>query len=232
MRSVNAAGSTSLQDLTLRAQIRDRAVECFGAGGLQATTIRTIAGAAGVSPALVIHHYGSKQGLEQACDEHLERLLRAATREALDDLSAGAVLERLAVEPATTPVIPYLIRRIVEGGPAAERIFALLVDGTEQYLATATAAGVVRPAQDDHARAQVLTTISMGTLVLARYLVPGANRAPAELLEIRTRFAEPVLELYTHGLFATDEYLRAFAAHRAAGTAPTPHDPTPKGAAS
>jgi TetR/AcrR family transcriptional regulator, regulator of cefoperazone and chloramphenicol sensitivity len=54
----------SADDLTAAARIRDAAIEQFGEHGF-GTGLRAIAEAAGVSAALVIHHFGSKQGLRQ-----------------------------------------------------------------------------------------------------------------------------------------------------------------------
>ena len=59
----------SSDDLTTSARIRDAAIAQFGAHGFN-TGVRAIATAAGVSPGLVIHHFGSKDGLRKACDEY------------------------------------------------------------------------------------------------------------------------------------------------------------------
>ena len=58
-------------DLTSQARIRDAALVRFGADGFAGTSVRSIAADAGVSPALVLHHFGSKEGLRTACDEHV-----------------------------------------------------------------------------------------------------------------------------------------------------------------
>src|SRR5262249_41433285 len=64
------------EDLTARARIRDAALTLFAERGIEGATIRDIAKAAGVSSGLVRHHFGSKEGLRDACDSHaLERLL-------------------------------------------------------------------------------------------------------------------------------------------------------------
>lgn len=66
----NVLNIRSVDDLTAAARIRDAAIKLWGEQGLN-TSVRAIAEAAGVSPALVIHHYGSKDGLRQAVDEYL-----------------------------------------------------------------------------------------------------------------------------------------------------------------
>ncbi|HEX8936538.1 MAG TPA: helix-turn-helix domain-containing protein [Pseudonocardiaceae bacterium] len=50
-----------LDDRTARARVRDETLRLFGERGPDAVTVRDIAAAAGVSPALVVRHYGSKE---------------------------------------------------------------------------------------------------------------------------------------------------------------------------
>src|ERR1017187_1218204 len=64
-------------DRTSRAVIRDEALRLFAASGPDAVTIRDVARAAGVSPALVVRHYQSKDGLRGAVDDHVARVLEA-----------------------------------------------------------------------------------------------------------------------------------------------------------
>ncbi|MEP7368844.1 MAG: helix-turn-helix domain-containing protein, partial [Dermatophilaceae bacterium] len=57
-------------DLTARANIRNAALRLFADRGQDSVTVREIAAAAGVSPSLVVHHFGSKDGLRAAVDAH------------------------------------------------------------------------------------------------------------------------------------------------------------------
>ena len=50
-----------------RARILDAAVEMFSKQGLDGASVRGIARRAEVSPAMVHHHFGSKEGLYEAC---------------------------------------------------------------------------------------------------------------------------------------------------------------------
>ena len=58
-----------------RARTRDEALRLFSKHGADAVTVRHIMAAAGVSPALAIRHYGSKDGLREAVDDHVARSL-------------------------------------------------------------------------------------------------------------------------------------------------------------
>ena len=62
---------SAADDRTARAAIRDEALRLFAAQGPDAVTVRQVAAAAGVSPGLVMHHFGSKAGLRAAVDEHV-----------------------------------------------------------------------------------------------------------------------------------------------------------------
>jgi AcrR family transcriptional regulator len=60
-----------VDDRTAKARIRDAAIASFSENGIAGTTARKVATAAGVSPGLVIHHFGSMEDLRVACDEHI-----------------------------------------------------------------------------------------------------------------------------------------------------------------
>lgn len=109
--------SSDDRDLTTRARIRDAAVRRFAVDGVRATRVRTIAADAGVSPPLVLHHFGSKDGLRVACDQHVATLVRkqkTATTADGPDLDPLAALRRYGDGP---PLLRYLARTLVDGSP-------------------------------------------------------------------------------------------------------------------
>src|ERR1700752_1197302 len=101
------------EDRTARAVIRDEALRLFAARGPDGVTVRQIAAAAGVSPGLVLHHFGSKEGLRQAADEHVlglfDQVLGEMTAEYAADLydpaASGSVAESVVKHlPADSPL--------------------------------------------------------------------------------------------------------------------------------
>jgi AcrR family transcriptional regulator len=52
-------------------RLRDAALALFADRGYAATTVRAIAERAGVTPGLVVHHYGTKEALRAAVDRHV-----------------------------------------------------------------------------------------------------------------------------------------------------------------
>ena len=79
-------------DLTAKATIRNKALRLFADRGPDAVTVRDVAAAAEVSPALVMHHFGSKAGLREAVDEHVAQTFDAM----LDTLTDAEVDDALA----------------------------------------------------------------------------------------------------------------------------------------
>ena len=90
----------STSDLTAKATIRNAALRLFADRGPDAVTVRQVAAAAGVSPALVMHHFGSKAGLRESVDDHvaqqLRRVLDALTDDGLGDALTGGDSTSLA----------------------------------------------------------------------------------------------------------------------------------------
>ncbi|WP_230312723.1 TetR/AcrR family transcriptional regulator [Nakamurella alba] len=198
-------------DLTTRARIRDAAITLFATHGFARTTVRAIAAAAGVSPALVLHHFGSKDGLRAACDAHISDFFAASVDEV-----AGADLSTLAELMSARPAEPlhgYVRQALVEGGPFARRFFDGLVEQTRRYLVLATERGDVRSAGDDTGRALALVVMSLGTQLLADYLAPPGTPAPAAQVAAADRVALPLVELLTHGLFTDSRLLDGYLAH-------------------
>lgn len=202
-------------DLTARARIRDSAIGYIGRHGLRATTMRSIATDAGVSPALVIHHFGSKDGLREACDAHVSELMEQLTRQAAEHLGAGDTLDLINSAPHLAPLVPYVMRTLHEGGEFAGRLWRRLVEDTERYLRAAVAGGVARPTADERARAELIVMYKLGTYTFSHYAIPGSadgGSTDPDVVAITDRYGVPALELFTHGLYRTTDYLDAFSA--------------------
>ena len=204
VRSIPASES----DLTTRARIRDAAIDLIGTNGFGRVTVRQVALAAGVSPGLVIHHFGSKEGLRRACDDRVQQVLSDSIAE-MEQQGPASAMAQLARADEYLPVVRYGTRALLDGGPLAQGLFDRLVDETRGWLESSVAAGQVRPTADEHARAALLVCISLGIQLLDRYLAPDVDPEQRTAAVINST-AGAAVELYTHGLFATTEYLDAF----------------------
>jgi AcrR family transcriptional regulator len=196
---LNMCSAVARDDLTTRARIRDVALERFGRDGFAGTGVRAIATDAGVSPALVLHHFGSKEGLRKECDEHVARTIREIKQaQAADPMGSmdGWTTQVHELDWLRT----YLSRALTDGTDLAARLFSELSTDAESYLAQWEQHGLVRPSEDPVGRAAYLTATSLGMLVLrpllARHL--GVPDGP----EVLVHLSRSALDLYARGLFA------------------------------
>jgi AcrR family transcriptional regulator len=207
MRSAQGADA----DLTARARIRDAAVRRFGVDGF-GVPVRVIAAEAGVSPGLVIHHFGSKEALRAACDEHVLRVIREAETASLVRAAPGELLAQLATVEEYAPVVGYVVQALGAGGHLAAAFVDHMVADAQRYLREAVDAGRIRPSRDPAARARYLVHLGLGALlVYVQRHPPGPGGLAATVRSYADEFALPALELYTEGLLTDrsmlDEYL-------------------------
>lgn len=225
MRSTTSSSSgprrpaaTGADDLTTRARIRDAAIARFARDGFGAS-LRTIAADAGVSAGLVVHHFGSKDGLRAACDTYVFEAVRDAKTEAVSpenpDAGPMSLLAQLATIEDYAPVFEYTLRSLQAGGDLARSFVAHLTEVTHEYLAAGVAAGTIRPSRDEAARASYLVSLSLGSLLVDGVLRDRTEpRDPgADLREYVGRVMLPALEVFTEGLFVERTLLDAYVQH-------------------
>src|SRR6185369_14698123 len=207
----------SADDLTAVARIRDAAIDQVGQHGFN-VGLRAIAQAAGVSAALVIHHFGSKDGLLRACDEYIANEIKQVKSESLTTASDPASwLTMVADIESFAPMTAYLVRSMQSGGNLARGFWQQMVDNAEEYLEDGVRAGTLKPSRDPKARARFLSINNGGGLLL--YLQMHDN--PTDLRAVLRDYAEdmvlPALELYSNGLMADSSMYEAFLAQREQG---------------
>lgn len=140
-----------------RQRILDAAVACFARDGF-ACSVRTIAAEAGVSAALVIHHFTDKAGLRRACDA---AALHAVTHKGSPDDEAS----RRSAAEHLTPHVRYIARALIEGGDGAAAVFDALVASSDRVLDTEGMVADVTAAAREDARV-ALTAYSLAPLLL------------------------------------------------------------------
>ncbi|RSD10673.1 TetR/AcrR family transcriptional regulator [Amycolatopsis eburnea] len=162
----------STEDLTARARIRDAAIRLFTARGMEKTSILDIAEAAGVSGGLIRHHFGSKDGLREACDAYVfDELLKFKE----DVLAKGAA------NPGFLPSFDarqllyrrYLGRALIDGSEAAAAQFTEIVDGTERYFREQ---GMDMP--DPRGVAAALAAMTGGLMILQDHVARALGEEP------------------------------------------------------
>ena len=138
-------------DRTAIARIRDAAIEQFGEHGFN-VGLRTIAEAAGVSAALVIHHFGSKEGLRKACDDYIAEEIREAKSETIRSTDPATWFAQMAEIESYAPMMAYLMRHLQSGTELAKSFWQRMIDNAEQYIEEGVRAGTIKPSRDPRAR--------------------------------------------------------------------------------
>ncbi len=136
----------------MRESIVRSGLRLFGETGIEATSLREVAKAAGVSPALVVHHFGGKQGLVAAVDE-------AAVREFGDAYAAGEgepdtdLLRQRAQQTAHVmrerpDVCAYLGRAMLERTAGSSEVLRLMMQAGRREIDSLAESGALRPDAD------------------------------------------------------------------------------------
>jgi TetR/AcrR family transcriptional regulator, regulator of cefoperazone and chloramphenicol sensitivity len=189
-------------DLTTRARIRDTAMALFAQRGVAATSLRAVAREAGVSPALVVHHFASKEGLCEAVHDAVVARFTERLRQVPVD--GDDLLERrgtlLADLMRDEPVLcDYIARALAEGTGTSADLFHRLFAATRDDDAL-VAAGAIRSDTDPDWRALQQLVLVVGPLML-RPLVErelGASLYAPESIE---RWMAATVDLLERGIY-------------------------------
>ncbi|OBB98219.1 TetR/AcrR family transcriptional regulator [Mycobacterium sp. 852002-40037_SCH5390672] len=195
-------------DRTARARIRDEALRLFAERGPDAVTLRDIATAAGVSAALLIRHYGSKDGLVDIVDNHvvttfevlLTRMTEQTAAVGLEPAAVPSLLDGLATYLPPDSAIPaYLGRLLITGGRAGSTLFDRLFRISQATLDAMVAAGTASPGADAEVRAAFLLVNDLAVLTLRPRLTEVLGVDPLSDAGMR-RWAREVFAVYRDGI--------------------------------
>jgi len=197
---------SAFDDLTARARIRDAAIAAFARDGFAAVSMRTIATDAGVSAALIVHHFGDKAALRTACDDYVVSVFTDENHDLIEVPTSDRIRAALHDLDRYGPYIDYLSRMLVDGSPAADRLFDTMLSGTHAMLDEQRAAGLLEPMSDPEMTTLLVTLLGLGQVVMRGQVsrVLGEDHLGAAGL---LRATLPTMELLTHGIYATDSFL-------------------------
>jgi AcrR family transcriptional regulator len=196
-------------DLTAAARIREAAIAQFGEHGF-GVGLRAIAEAAGVSAGLVIHHFGSKDGLRRACDDYVAEAIRSLKSEAMQSHEPATWLAQLSEIESYAPLTAYLVRSLQSGADLAKTLCRTMIANAEEYLDEGVRAGTLKPSRDPKARARYLAITGGGGLLLYLQMHEDSTDLAAVLRDYSADMVLPALELYTEGLMADRTMYDAF----------------------
>jgi len=203
-------------DRTAIARIRDAAIEQWGEHGFN-VGLRSIAEAAGVSAALVIHHFGSKEGLRKACDDYIAEEIRTGKAASLQTRDPADWFAQMAQVESYAPMMAYLVRSMQSGSDLAKMLWRKMIDDAELYLEEGVRNGVLKPSRDPRARAKYLGITGGGSFFLYLQMHDTPTDLRAVLRDYTEEMMLPALEIYTHGLMTDSTMYDAFLETREKG---------------
>ena len=172
--------------------------------------MREIAAQAGVSPALILHHFGSKDGLRAEVDvfaaKAFDAILEAIpTDELVELLTGGAARGSLAEAfargfPSGSPLPAYLRRLLLTNDPSGAALFGRWYAATRRLLDMMVEMGVARPSQDPDIRAAFFLVNDLA-LILLRDPIAVAIGADPLTPEGIDRWAREASIVYAEGTF-------------------------------
>ena len=193
-------------DLTAKARIRNAALDLYADYGEDRTSMRAIAAAAGVTVGLLVHHFGTKDGLRDAVEQLVVDYFAQAiaqvpvtgTPAEIGAARDAAVQEMLAANPA---VVNYLRRAVLDPARREGRLLERLTELARQEVTQLRATGYASTTRSESSQVISVMIRQLGHLFLQpmidamwRQLAePGATDADKPILEVRARSSPPAM---------------------------------------
>jgi TetR/AcrR family transcriptional regulator, regulator of cefoperazone and chloramphenicol sensitivity len=178
-----------------REHLIEVSTKVFAREGFTGTSLRMIAVEAGVSAALLVHHFGSKQRL---IEETIETTLGEWMREK-DHLAELPLSEALSKWPQTAEdgiqKLAFFKQVMLSGGRPAQVLMERMHFEARERLTAMTKAGVMRDVSDIDTAALLLAVYGMAPLILSDSIkkILGGDIADPEISE---KLARSSLELF------------------------------------
>lgn len=191
--------------------------------------MRAIAKDAGVSAALIVHHFGDKSALRAACDDHVVAAFIDDKHELIEAPTPERIRAALHDVERYGPYIDYLGRMLGDSSPAADRLFDEIVRVTRDVLDEQRAAGLLVEMSDPEMTTLLVALMGLAPIIMRAQVgrVLGQDQlSPAGML----RTTLPTLELLTHGIYSSTDFLDGARQAMASDPAAASREPTEGGA--
>ena len=192
-------------DLNSYARVRNAALAGFASHGVDATSIRAVARAAGVSAGLVQHHFPNKDALRDAVNAYVVAIATQAFSD-LPDAGSPEEIQRELGDRVTAFVrdhptaLRYVARSVADGDEAATAIFDAFVAIARQQWERLALEGLLRDDADVEWSALHVVLLNLATVLLE----PAINRhLPAGLRDAEQleRWNQASSALFKEGVY-------------------------------
>lgn len=191
-----------------RERLIDIATKAFSESGFAATSLRSIAKVAGVSPALLVHHFGSRDGLIEQCIMRGLGLWVAEKQGFVDVSLSTALAQWQGAIDKHGPKLQFFRQVLLSGGPAADMLFTRMIQEAEIMIRSEQAKGNMRKSENVGDLALIMTLHGLAPLVLQEQVnayLGGNFQDPV----LGGRLATANLEIYRKGIYKSDKKKKA-----------------------
>lgn len=181
-----------------RDRIRDAAISQFARLGFAGASVRSIAAEAGVTPGLIVHHFGTKAALRDECDARVLEVLMGHERSTDPGVLAGRLMDAGPV-----PYVAYLTGMLQAEPERADAVFDRILEATRGVVREQRAAGLLKDDVSDDAFAALLAVYGLAPLLLPRQLARAFDRE--ELTpDVLSNAATALSGVLTRGAYRAD----------------------------
>ena len=183
-------------DKTPRQRLLENAIEYVAHNGLSDVSLRTLATALGTSHRMLIHHFGSKEGLWVAIVREVERRQRAVLADMIPAVAGQPVEEAMRAwwrhisDPSLWPnerLFYELYGQAIQGRPhTAEMLDGIIEDWLEPAVQINLALGLEVEQARAHARLGIAVTRGLLLDLVATRDVEGVDAAMDAFIEVYT----------------------------------------------
>ena len=170
-----------------RASLIEAGLHLFGRHGFSGTSTRALAQRAGTNVASIAYHFGSKEGLREACARTVaERIIGAlgpatpeappSPAEAADQIERAvrALVRLIVAAPEARDMVAFLLREVMERGAVADLIYAEFIEEKHRQFSTLWATATGRDPEDEEVKLAVFAMI--GQVLYFRIALPFVER--------------------------------------------------------
>ena len=186
---------------TTREQLLTLAVEMFAENGFADTSLRAIAKRAAVSPALLIHHFGTKDALvKEAISKTLGSWVADEKAAMLDEESKQLQNWQAIMAKGATP-LNFFRQVLIAGGEYSERLFDAAVAESETLLGQMEATGKLKEVSDRKTTALLMTVSGLGSALFIDHIEKTLG-GPIASEPVATRLMNANNEMLRDGIFS------------------------------
>ena len=169
--------SDSRPSAQARRKLIEAGIVLFGRKGLEGTSTREIAGAAGVNIAGIAYHFGGKDRLYLACAEHIAKTVLSGVNEQLRGAKSGAnsggsspaaalkstlrgAAEFMLARPEIADFARFVLREQMDPSPAFDVLYATFMEPMHRRLCALWAQATGNEAESERTKLKVFALVA------------------------------------------------------------------------